>query len=111
MIESPHLYVVAGPNGAGKSTFALRYLPQFARCQRFVNADLIASGLSPLAPEAAAMRAGRFMLEEINRLAKRLESFGFETTLSGQAYAKLLKKLKETGYYVHLYFIWLPDVE
>ena len=41
-------WIIAGPNGAGKTTFALKYLPQVAGCRSFVNADLIAAGLSPL---------------------------------------------------------------
>lgn len=44
---SKHVYVIAGPNGAGKTTFAREFLPRFAKCQEFVNADLIATGLAP----------------------------------------------------------------
>ena len=58
--------VIAGPNGAGKSTFAQAFLPAEAQCPTFINADLIASGLSPFAPELAAMKAGRIMLEEMD---------------------------------------------
>jgi len=47
----PTCWIIAGPNGAGKTTFALEYLPAVAGCRRFINADLIAVGLSPLAPE------------------------------------------------------------
>jgi predicted ABC-type ATPase len=43
--------VIAGPNGAGKTTFAREFLPKDARVIHVVNADLIASGLSPLRPE------------------------------------------------------------
>lgn len=60
------IIIIAGPNGAGKTTFARAYLPYEPACPIFVNADLIAEGLSPLAPEAAAFRAGRLMLEEID---------------------------------------------
>ena len=45
--ELPICWNIAGPNGAGKTTFALEYLPEVAHCTRFVNADLIAAGLSP----------------------------------------------------------------
>lgn len=34
---------------------------------KFLNADYIAAGLSPFDPDAAAIRAGRIMLEEIDR--------------------------------------------
>jgi predicted ABC-type ATPase len=48
---APICRIIAGPNGAGKTTFALKFLPE-ANCLNFVNADLIAAGLSPLVPEA-----------------------------------------------------------
>ena len=82
---SPNLYVIAGPNGAGKTTFAKQFLPNYAECREFVNADLIADGLSPFSPESAAILAGRLMLERIKELANQRKDFGFETTLSGKA--------------------------
>ena len=108
---APDLYIIAGPNGAGKTTFARRFLPAFADCRNFVNADLIAQGVSPFWPEAAAFRAGRLMLQEIARLEKREESFGFESTLSGKAHLHLIRRLKQRGYVVHLFFLWVPAVE
>jgi predicted ABC-type ATPase len=107
----PWLYIVAGPNGAGKTTFARTFLPRFADCRLFVNADNIAQGLAPFAPETVAVRAGRLMLEELHRLAERRVDFGFETTLSGRGYAAWLKNLKEQGYGLRLFFLWLPTVE
>jgi len=59
------LYIIAGPNGVGKTTFARTFLPEYADCKNFINADLIAEGISPFPPEAAAVRAGRLMLGEI----------------------------------------------
>ncbi len=88
------LYVIAGPSGAGKTTFAREFLPVYADCRNFVNADLIAQGVSPFSPEAAAFRAGRMMLDEIRTLAAKRLSFGFETTLSGRIHVKTLQELK-----------------
>ena len=110
-MKSPQLYLIAGPNGAGKTTFARKFLPRYAQCDQFVNADLIAGGLSPFSPEAAALRAGRLMLERIEALAKRREDFGFETTLSGVTYVSLLRRLKAHGYQIHVFFLWIPTVE
>jgi len=103
--------MIAGPNGAGKTTFARSFLPQEAQCPRFVNADLIAAGLSPFAPEMAAIRAGRLMLEEIAACAKRGESFALETTLSGLGYLRHIRQWQTSGYRVILYFLALPDIE
>ncbi len=92
---TPNLYIIAGPNGAGKTTFANQFLPNYAECREFVNADLIAGGLSPFLPERAEIQAGRLMLERIKLLSSRLDDFGFESTLSGTTFVNLIKKLKE----------------
>ncbi len=107
----PNLYIIAGPNGAGKTTFACKFLPQYVECLEFVNADFIAGGLSPFAPERAAIHAGRLMLEQIHSLAERGVDFGFETTLSGKTYVKLLQGMKKGGYLVHIFFLWITNVE
>ena len=109
--QKPNLYIIAGPNGAGKTTFARKFLPDYAKCLEFVNVDLIANGISPFDPERAALRAGRIMLEQIHSLAQRRLDFGFETTLSGKAYIKLLQKMKKGGYLIHIFSLWINDVE
>ena len=81
----PRIIIIAGPNGAGKTTFAREFLPNEAACLQFVNADLIAAGLSPFAPEAAALQAGRLMLTQISNHVAHRRSFALETTLSAMA--------------------------
>jgi predicted ABC-type ATPase len=108
--SKPRIYVIAGPNGAGKTTFAREFLPHYADCKQFINADLIAQGMSPFSPETMAFRAGRLMLEEIETYAKRRESFGFETTLSGSGHVALLQRLKKSGYEVHFFYLWVRTV-
>ena len=105
------IYIIGGPNGAGKTTFAREFLPFYAECRNFVNADLIAQGVAPFSPESAAIRAGRLMLDEIQRLSKRGEDFGFETTLSGRTYIRLLQNLRRQGYSIELFFLWIPDAK
>ncbi|OGP75774.1 MAG: hypothetical protein A2V86_11515 [Deltaproteobacteria bacterium RBG_16_49_23] len=109
--QRPNLYIIAGPNGAGKTTFARKFLPDYAKCLEFVNVDLIASGLSPFDPERAALKAGRIMLEQIHSLAERGVDFGFETTLSGKTYVKVLQEVNKRGYLIHIFFLWITDVE
>jgi predicted ABC-type ATPase len=108
---NPNLYVIAGPNGAGKTTFAREFLPKYADCKNFVNADLIAQGVSPFSPEAAAIRAGKLMLAEIEGFAQRRVDFGFETTLSGLSHLGLIRRLKQRGYGTSIFFLWLPNVD
>lgn len=105
------IIVIAGPNGAGKTTFAEEFLPREAGCPTFVNADLIAAGLAPFEPERVAFRAGRLMLEEIFRHARRGVSFAFETTLSGRGYAGLIPDWRAEGYVVKLFFLRLASPE
>lgn len=107
----PTVYVIAGPNGAGKTTFACDFLPNEAGCFEFINADLIAAGLAPLQPQLAQQRAARIVLSSLKELATNQLDFGFETTLAGRTYARFLQQLKARGYQVHLYYLWLPDVE
>ena len=110
-MDRPKIIIIAGPNGAGKTTFARAYLPQEAQCPRFINADLIAAGLSPFAPELAAIKAGRLMLEEIAACVARRDSFAFETTLSGLGYLRHIRAWRAAGYHVRLLFLSLPSVE
>ena len=111
MKKFPSLYVIAGPNGAGKTTFAREFLPHYAKCENFVNADLIAQGLSPFSPAAAGIKAGRLLLKQIHEFAERRADFAFETTLSGKTYVSLLQRFKQQGYAIHLFFLWVPSVE
>jgi len=103
--------ILAGPNGAGKTTFAREFLPDEAQCPTFVNADLIAAGLSPFNPGAAAMRAGRLMVQIIAEHVTRGDSFAFETTLADKGYARHISEWQASGYFVSLQFLALPSPE
>ncbi len=109
--DAPRILIVAGPNGAGKTTFALEFLVAEAACPAFVNADLIAAGMSPFAPELAARKAARVMLETLDGYVRVRESFALETTLSGRAYAHHIPRWRARGYHVKLFFLRLPSAE
>ena len=91
------IIIIAGPNGAGKTTFAKTFLPQEAQCLRFINADLIAAGLSPFAPDTVAFKAGRLMIDEIHDCVSKKQSFAFETTLAGLTYANRIRHWQNIG--------------
>ena len=110
MTNKPTCWIIAGPNGAGKTTFALEYLPQVANCQHFINADLIAAGLAPLAPESQLLAASRIFLAEIKALIAARQDFAFETTLAGRMYLKLIQELRSDGWQVELIYLALPNV-
>lgn len=109
--EQRRILIIAGPNGAGKSTFAREYLPHEAGCPTFINADLIAAGLSPFEPDKAALRAGRLMLEEIEHHVRAHHNFALETTLSGRSYARMIPQWQAANYTVHLIFLKLESPE
>jgi len=105
------IIIIAGPNGAGKTTFAREYLPLEVGITTFINADLIAAGLSPFAPELAARRAGRLMLEKIDRCAAVGISFALETTLAGKGYLNRIHDWRRDGYRIKLIFLRLSRAE
>jgi predicted ABC-type ATPase len=109
--ERPHLIVLAGPNGAGKTTAAPALLAGTLGVTEFVNADVIARGLSAFRPEGAAISAGRVMRERLHQLAAQRVNFAFETTLASRSFAPWISSLCGSGYAFHLVFLWLPSAE
>jgi len=109
MKNHKNVYIIAGPNGSGKTTFARKFLPDYIKCPNFVNADLIAQGLSPFSPRSAAIKAGKLVLSQIRGFLEAEVDFAFESTLAGKLYANLFKELKTKGYKLHLFFLWIPD--
>jgi predicted ABC-type ATPase len=104
-----NVYIIAGPNGSGKTTFASIFLPEYAKCDRFINADLIAMGLSPFSPQQVAIKSGKLVLEQIKEYSEAGVDFGFETTMSGVTYLKYFEMLKDKGYKMHIFFLWIPS--
>lgn len=106
----PELYIIAGSNGAGKSTFAHEFLPRFVKCQRFINADLIAAGLSPFDPVRVRLKAGRLLIEEMKELIAQKQNFALESTLAGKTYIPFLKTARKAGFSIHIFFLWIAHV-
>lgn len=109
--DPPQLFILAGPNGAGKSTTARVLLPETLGIEQFVNADNIAAGLSPFAPQTAQVEAGKIMLRRIRELLQTRQSFAFETTLAGRAHAGTIRAARDAGCLIHLMYIWLRSAE
>jgi predicted ABC-type ATPase len=107
----PNVVILAGPNGAGKSTAATSLLHGAFGVDEFVNADVIARGLSAFDPERVAIAAGRIMLARLDELATQRADFPFETTLATRSFAPWLRSLRMSGYDVHLFFLWLSSAD
>lgn len=109
--QSPHLIIISGPNGAGKSTIAPKVLRGVLGVDEFVNADVIAKGLSAFNPEGVSISAGRIMLKRLHELAAARKNFAFETTLASRSFYPWISELLKTGYAFHLIHLWLPSPE
>ena len=107
--QAPTIYVIAGCNGAGKTTFAKEFLPKEVKCLRFLNADEIARGLSPLQPSAAAVKAARLLLTQIEECLRERETFALESTLSGKTYIRLFRRAGKLGYEIEVHYLWLSS--
>ena len=110
-MTQPRALIIAGPNGAGKTTFAREFLVGEAHCPTFINADLIAAGISPFQPEAVAAKAMRLMAEEMHARVERSEDFAIESTLAGRTYGRNIADWKTRGYHVKIVFLRLPSVD
>ncbi|MDD2478482.1 MAG: zeta toxin family protein [Victivallaceae bacterium] len=108
--KRPTCYIIAGPNGAGKTTFALRYLPEIVACRNFINADEIASGLSPLNAENVLLPASKLFLKMIAEKITAREDFSFETTLSGRSYLSKIQQWRTSEWRVVLFYLYIPSV-
>lgn len=107
----PTIYLIAGCNGAGKTTFAKVFLPDEVKCLRFLNADLIAAGLSPFDPAAFGVKAGRILLQEFHECVRNHRTFALESTISGRTYVRLLQQAIKDGYELELHYLWLSRPE
>ncbi len=106
---APTIYVIAGCNGAGKTTFAKEFLPKEVKCLRFLNADEMARGLSPLQPSASAVQAARLLLTQVDQCLRARETFALESTLSGKTYIRLFRRALTLGYELELHYLWLSS--
>ena len=109
--DTPQVIVLAGSNGSGKTTSSRTILADTLKVMTFVNADVIAQGLSGFDPSRAALAAGRIMLGRLRELADQRGSFAFETTLAARSYANFLRELRDDGYQVRLYYFWVRSAD
>jgi predicted ABC-type ATPase len=100
--------VLAGPNGAGKSTAAAHLVPASIE---YVNADEIAKTLDTYPSREADVNAGRLVLSRLDDLEQTRTDFAVETTLAGLSLASRIMRLRDSGYFFHLVFLWTPSAE
>ncbi len=109
MNNNPTCTIIAGVNGSGKTTFALDYFKNTDNI--FINADLIATGLSPNNPDVSQFLAGRLMIQNIKKQITNKNNFSIETTLASKNYLKLIRNLKKDNWEVNMIYLYLPSVD
>ena len=77
----------------------------------FINADVIAGGLSAFAPERVAFPAGRIMLRRMRGLTIARADFALESTLSSRTLALWIARLQTENYVFHLIYLWLSSAD
>lgn len=107
----PRLYIISGCNGSGKTTASYTVLAEQLNVDEYVNADEIAESLSPQDPSKEIIRATRLMMERVDELIAKGESFAVETTLSTRSFAKVIVEAQQKGYTVTLFYFWLSSPE
>ena len=103
------MFILAGANGSGKSTISRVLLP--AEGIVYVNPDDIAMELNPSDPLGVRIEAGRETFRRIDELFERGESFAVESTLSGNAYVKVLQLAKALGYETMIAYVFVDSPE
>ena len=107
-IPKPTIYLIAGCNGAGKTTFAKEFLPSISVI-RFLNADEIARGLSPLDPSVVAFKAGDFS-ERAARIDRSARNIGAGINAQWKNLREDFRRSEATRLRIELHFVWIPDV-
>ena len=110
-VQVGDVYGFLGPNGAGKTTVAAPLVRDQLGIRTFVNADVIAQGLSGFSPASSHLAAGRMMLEQIHSLAASRADFAFETTLASRTFLPWMRCQQAAGYEVLVVFVWVRSVE
>src|SRR5437867_4074248 len=110
-MSGPNLIALAGPNGAGKTTASAKLLRGALAVDEFVNADVIAKGISRFNLEGAAIQDGHNMLRRLDEITSQGVNVAFETTLASRNFASMIKRLNAEGYQFRLLFLWLPSAD
>ena len=86
------------------------YISSYIGGMSFINVDNIAHDLNPeRVDNSTNFEAGRIFLEQLDKMIEAEKDFAFETTLSGRFYIPKIRKWRNTGWSVVLYYLYLPS--
>lgn len=106
-MRKPVLIVIAGPNGSGKtSTTRLVIKHEWAEQCVYINPDEIAQSKYGDWNDVNAVRqAVEYCETWREQLLQERKDFIFETVLSSDGKVDFLKRAKEAGYFIRMFFI------
>lgn len=101
--------IIAGVNGAGKTSLYSIINRDYELGER-VNIDEIVKKYGDWQDTLLQIKAGRAAIHMINEFIEKGITFHQETTLPGATIIKQIKKAKENGFEIRLFFIGIDDV-
>lgn len=101
--------IIAGVNGAGKTSLYTIINGEYELGER-VNIDEIVGKNGDWRDTLLQIKAGRAAMDMINNFIEAGLTFHQETTLPGATIIKQIKKAKEYGYTIRLFFVGIDDV-
>ncbi|SIS66370.1 zeta toxin family protein [Salimicrobium salexigens] len=108
--DKPIMYIFAGNNGSGKSTIRNLIIDKIG-IETNIDPDGIARHLDSFNPESKRAEAGRSAIKLARDCIKNQRSFSVETTLAGKTFLKRIKKARENGFEITMFYLGLEDVQ
>lgn len=105
--HKPVLIVIAGPNGSGKTTITSQILHhEWMEDAVYVNPDIVAQDkFGDWNSKEAVMQSVRYCEQLREQCLAERRSLIFETVLSAPDKIDFIRRAKEAGYFVRLFFV------
>lgn len=104
-MKNPVMYVFAGNNGSGKSSFR-NIIGEKLGIQVNIDPD----SLGRKYDSHKDMRAGREALLLVEKYIEAQTTFSMETTLSSKISVKQIKRAKDRGFKIVIYYLGVSDI-
>lgn len=103
----PVLIVIAGPNGSGKTTITSKILKhEWLEGAVYVNPDNVAQErFGDWNSPEAVMQAAQYCEEQREQCLRDGKSLIFETVLSSEGKVEFIRRAREAGYFIRLFFV------